>query len=107
MDRASDGQYRVSLNGTAQANLPKLAFDGASKKNKPDLQVGTAIYARIVTAARAMEPELSCQVLSGPKKDWVTGESLFGELKAGLVSRCSTGLAHRYVPSPVPPQLLQ
>ena len=97
MDRAADGQYRLSINGTAQANLPKLAFDGASKKNKPDLQVGTAVYARVASAARAMEPELSCQVLSGPKKDWVTGESLFGELKGGLVTRCSTGLAHRYV----------
>lgn len=97
MDRASDGTYRLSLHGTSEGLLPKLAFDGASKKNKPDLQIGSAVYARVAAAPRAMEPQLSCQVVNGPKKDWVTGESLFGELKGGLVTRCSSGLAQEYV----------
>lgn len=32
------------------------------------------------------------------KKDWVTGESVFGELKDGSIVHVSTGLARRCVP---------
>ena len=95
MDRHAEGSYRISLHGTCDALLHKLAFDGASKKNKPDLQIGSAVYCRIASASKFVEPQLSCQVLSGPKKDWVTGEALFGELKGGLVTRCSSGLANK------------
>ena len=95
MDRHAEGTYRISLHGTCDALLHKLAFDGASKKNKPDLKIGSAVYCRVSAASKFVEPQLSCQVLSGPKKDWVTGEALFGELQGGLVSRCSSGLANK------------
>ena len=32
-------------------------------------------------------------VASGPTKDWVTGQSLYGELKGGHVQKCSVNLA--------------
>ena len=89
--------YKVALHGTQAAQLPQLAFDGASKRNKPALVSGDVVFCRVVTATPFCEPELSCAVASGPAKDWVTGESLYGQLKGGLLTPCSIQLAHRYV----------
>lgn len=79
----------MDLHGTTPALLPLLAFEGASKRNKPNLSVGTLVFARVAEADKDVEPELSCQVAGGPKKDWVTGECVFGELKNGYVFQCS------------------
>ncbi|RYG54501.1 hypothetical protein EON66_07040 [archaeon] len=53
--------YRVKLHGSAVAMLPALAFDGASKRNKPSIPVGAPIFARVVSCPKSMDPELSCQ----------------------------------------------
>jgi len=37
----------------------------------------------------------SFTVTQGIKKDWMTGESTFGELKDGTVTRCSLGLCRQ------------
>ena len=55
------------------------------------------IYARVATANKFMHPELSCTVLNGVKKDWVTGQSIYGELHGGFNFVCTTGLARRYL----------
>lgn len=34
-------------------------------------------------------------VTQGVKKDWMTGESTFGELKGGTLTRCSLGLCRQ------------
>ncbi len=60
VDRTTDF-YRVRLHGTSTAQLPLLAFDGASKRNKPNLVSGTVIFARVAAVSKHMEPELSCQ----------------------------------------------
>ncbi|PWN35832.1 uncharacterized protein FA14DRAFT_134220 [Meira miltonrushii] len=68
--------YQVTLFNTfATANLPALSFEGATKRNKPNLRVGTLIYAQIVSAYKHAEIELTCV-------DAATGKSNgFGELK--------------------------
>ncbi|MCO5549667.1 hypothetical protein L7F22_003140 [Adiantum nelumboides] len=68
--------YQVTLFNTfATANLPALSFEGATKRNKPNLRVGTLIYAQIVSAHKHAEIELTCV-------DAATGKSNgFGELK--------------------------
>eukprot|EP01059_Diplonema_ambulator_P013555 TRINITY_DN24076_c0_g1_i1.p1 TRINITY_DN24076_c0_g1~~TRINITY_DN24076_c0_g1_i1.p1 ORF type:complete len:272 (+),score=85.21 TRINITY_DN24076_c0_g1_i1:33-818(+) len=79
------GAYQLDV-GTG--NLMKLgaeAFDGASKRIKPDLKIGATVYARVIQARPEIELEASCCSITGSKKDWVTGESLFGELKGGYV----------------------
>jgi exosome complex component RRP40 len=53
--------YRVKLNATTAAILPVLAFDGATKHNKPSLEVGSPVFARVATCSRYFECELSCQ----------------------------------------------
>lgn len=37
-----------------------LAFEGATKKQKPDVNVGDCVYAKLLNAHREMEPELVC-----------------------------------------------
>ena len=74
--------------------LPILAFDGATKRNHPNLGVGALVYARISKANRHLEPELSCMAESGIKKDWMTGEAQFGLLSDGTTFECSHALAN-------------
>ncbi len=76
-----------------------LAFDGATKRNRPALKVGSLVYARVSVANKFMDPELSCTMDHGPKKDWMTGESVYGELKSGFVFKANLALCRRYLDS--------
>lgn len=51
---------KVDIGSAEFASLSMLAFEGATKKQKPDVQVGDIIYARLLNAHREMEPELIC-----------------------------------------------
>jgi len=84
--------YRVDIGGTQYARLPSLSFEGASKRNRPNIPVGGLVYARVVVSNKDMETELSCTSIHF-KKDWVTGESFFGELSGGYCFKCSLSLA--------------
>jgi exosome complex component RRP40 len=89
-------EYRLHIGGPALASLPVLAFDGATKRNRPHLEVGALIYARVTLAHRDMEPEVSCAAPPGVgAKDWVTKESVFGELSGGYVFDCPPLLCRR------------
>lgn len=94
VERHGGEGYGVDLRGSARATLPALAFEGATKRNKPNLAVGSVVYSRVAVANRDMDPELSCiSPHSRSRKDWVTGETVFGELKGGYVFECSLSLA--------------
>ncbi|KAJ1968035.1 exosome non-catalytic core subunit rrp40 [Dimargaris xerosporica] len=75
--------YRVDIGSANAALLPVLAFEGATKRNRPNLTVGTPVYARITLANRDMEPEIECVNSSSGKADG------FGELTGGLITHCS------------------
>ncbi|KAI9598762.1 hypothetical protein BDF19DRAFT_431353 [Syncephalis fuscata] len=79
-------EYRVDIGGAHMAVLPGLAFEGATKKNRPNLKVGTLVYARVSLADKDMEPELECINPSTGR-----GEG-YGELTDGFMVTCS--LAH-------------
>jgi exosome complex component RRP40 len=82
-ERAGEN-YRVDINSPYSAVLNLIAFDGATKRNRPDLKPGSLVYARVLTVNRDMDPELTCMASNASqRKDWVTGLSLFGELKDG------------------------
>ena len=101
-DRHAD-EYRLQLGAAAPASLPVLAFDGATKRNRPHLEVGALVYARVVLAHRDMEPEASCAAPPGlGAKDWVTNESVFGELKGGHVFECPQALCRRLMGTDCP-----
>lgn len=84
-ERAGE-HYKVDINAPYNAILSLVAFDGASKRNRPDLKPGSLVYARVLTVNRDMDPELTCiSPSAAQRKDWVTGLSLFGELKDGYM----------------------
>lgn len=89
-------EYRLHIGAAHPASLPVLAFDGATRRNRPHLEVGALVYARVVLAHRDMEPECSCAAPPGVSaKDWVTKESVFGELSGGHLFHCPQLLCAR------------
>jgi exosome complex component RRP40 len=85
-------QFNIDIRAPFFAKLPVLAFEGATKANRPHLAVGALVYCRVVFADREAEPELTC-VCEGESKSWVTGAGPFGELKKGYVFEVSVGYA--------------
>jgi len=83
--RHSDS-YKVDIGMSVPASLPLLAFEGATRKNRPNLQVGSTVYARVTVAHKDMDPELTCVGSSGRSDG-------FGALNDGYLVRCGSGLA--------------
>lgn len=80
---------------TPQAILPQLAFEGASKKTRPQLKPNDLVYAKIVSANKNMEVELTCVNPSTGKSE---PEGL-GPITGGMVFDISIGLAARLLSS--------
>lgn len=80
--RSGEG-WRVDIGSAHPASLDGLAFEGATKRNKPNLKVGSLLYARVSLAHKDMEPELECFDAQTRKAEG------FGDLKGGFVTHCS------------------
>jgi exosome complex component RRP40 len=88
--------FRVDIGFAQPATLSNVGFDGAMRRNRPDLHPGDLVYARVIVAHKDMEPEITCLSAQGTqRKDWVTGQSVFGPLKGGYVTECSLALSRR------------
>ncbi|MCJ1401305.1 exosome non-catalytic core subunit rrp40 [Xylographa trunciseda] len=74
---------------TTVAQLPHLAFEGVSKKTRPQLSSGSLVYAKVTSASKHMDPEITCCNPSTGKSDGM------GELKEGMVFDVSLGFARR------------
>ncbi|GAB0091114.1 Exosome complex component RRP40 [Sergentomyia squamirostris] len=61
--------FRVDIGSSEPASLSYLAFEGATKRNRPDVHVGDILFARLLIASGDCEPELVCLDSSGLKKD--------------------------------------
>lgn len=85
MQRAtiSTSVWLSNKDGSQLAVLDSVEFNGATKRNKPNLKVGDLIYAKIASVNKFTAPVLTCKSKTC-KKDWTSGESTFGELKHGL-----------------------
>jgi len=88
--------FRINIGGSHPAMLNNLEFEGATKRNRPSFKPGAVVYARVTSIA--LDPILSCKL--GPKdvgvvsrKDWMTQEGLYGELKGGTLQKIPLGLA--------------
>ncbi|KAJ2723052.1 exosome non-catalytic core subunit rrp40 [Coemansia sp. Benny D115] len=93
--RHSEG-YRVDIGTAHDALLPMLAFEGATKRNKPNLAVGATVYARVAVANSLMDPEIECYNSHTGKSEG------YGELTSGFSFSCSLGLARRLLDSRAP-----
>ena len=83
--------YRVDIGSAHYGTLDALAFEGATKRSKPNLKIGSLLYARVSLAHKDMDPELECFDAQTRKADG------FGELKRGFVVRCSLRMCRKYV----------
>ena len=81
--------YKVDLGSSSPATLPLTGFEGTTKKNRPNLAIGDVVFARVSVANKDLEPELVC--LDGENRP-----DGFGEIKDGMLWRCSCDLARRY-----------
>lgn len=58
-DKGGDA-YGVDVGGAFPASLPALAFEGATRRNRPPLGKGDLVLARVVSANRDVDAELAC-----------------------------------------------
>jgi len=93
-ERYAEG-FKVDVGSAFPASLPALSFEGATKKNRPNLQVGSIVYARVVLANKDMEPEIAC--ISARNK-----AEGYGELLDGFVFKCSIGLTYKLLEDDCP-----
>ncbi|GAA5960148.1 hypothetical protein JCM3765_002486 [Sporobolomyces pararoseus] len=78
--RHSEG-FKVDIGSSQFASLDSLAFEGATKRNKPNLKIGTLVYGYLLPTPTFSEPELSCVDQTTQKS------SGFGELSGGFLIR--------------------
>lgn len=80
--------YRVDIGASDLACLPYLAFEGATKKNRPDVNVGDIVFAKLLNASKDYESELICVNSYGQKHK-------LGALNGGFVFDCSINLVRK------------
>ncbi|KAL3134986.1 hypothetical protein ABBQ32_007940 [Trebouxia sp. C0010 RCD-2024] len=90
--------FAVDIGGPFTASLPVLAFEGATRRNRPNLQVGDIVYARVTSADRDLDPVLACVDAQGKA-------SGFGQLKEGYLITSNTHYARRLLSRPPCPVL--
>jgi exosome complex component RRP40 len=74
--------YRVNILANKEASLNSIDFEGATRKSKPNLNVGDVVFARVEKENKYSNVTLTCKSLTN-SKGWSTGESTYGELKGG------------------------
>ena len=72
-----------------------LAFEGVTRRNRPNLKEGDLIYCRIDMADRDLQPTVTCMDATGRAAG-------FGHLHGGYVIECSTAYARTLVSQPPP-----
>ncbi|KAI8865713.1 hypothetical protein GQ42DRAFT_129171 [Ramicandelaber brevisporus] len=82
--------FKVDIGSAQSATLSAMAFEGATKRNRPNLAIGAVVYGRITAAQKDLEPEMECVNPATSKADG------FGELSDGFVmTRVSLSLCRR------------
>jgi len=76
----SDG-YRVDIGAPHPASLDALAFEGATKRTKPNLKIGAVVYARVSLASNHTDTEIECLNPTNQRADG------FGEMTGGMLVR--------------------
>ena len=74
--------YRVNILASREASLNSVDFEGATRKTKPNLNVGDIIFAKVEKDNKYSNAILTCKNPNN-SKGWSSGESTYGELKGG------------------------
>ncbi|WAR23428.1 EXOS3-like protein [Mya arenaria] len=89
--------FRVDIGGSEMASLSYLSFEGATKRNRPDVKVGDLVYAKLLVANKDMEPELVCIDSAGRS----SGLGVIGR-DGGFLHSCSLNLTRKILSSDCP-----
>ncbi|NXP49541.1 EXOS3 protein, partial [Heliornis fulica] len=81
--------FKLDVGGSEQASLSYLAFEGATKRNRPNVQVGDLIYGQFLVANKDMEPEMVCVDSNGRS----SGMGIIGQ--DGFLIKVSLGLIRK------------
>lgn len=84
--------FVVDIGAPFPALLPQLSFEGATKRNRPNLKPGDAVYARVLSASRDLEPVLTCTDAAGQA-------SGLGQLKEGMMATVDSATARKLLGS--------
>jgi hypothetical protein len=76
IDEKGGDYYMVNVFSGTHCVLNRLSFEGATKRNKPELKRGDVVYARVTSFAEGGDMEISCIYPGAIKKDWTTGETV-------------------------------
>ncbi|XP_033103558.1 exosome complex component RRP40-like [Anneissia japonica] len=90
LQKAGD-TFVVDVGGSVAASLSYLAFEGATKRNRPNVQIGDIVYGRLLVANKDMEPEMVC-IDGGGKGD---GLGVINRSRGGYMFKCSLGLVRK------------
>lgn len=87
--------YKIDINTYANALLNTIDFEGASKKNKPNLNNGDLVFAKVYKTNKFDAPLVTC--ISGNGKSWSSGEAEFGPVKSGHLFKVPLKYVQLYV----------
>lgn len=59
--------FKIDIGSSDEASLSYLAFENATKKNRPLINVGDVVFAKLLVASKEMEAELVCVDSHGKK----------------------------------------
>nr|CAB3244001.1 exosome complex component RRP40-like [Phallusia mammillata] len=82
--------YKVDIGSSDQALLNFLSFEGASKRNRPNLSPGDVVFGKLAIANKHMEPEMTCVDVNGK----ANGMGLVDD-KYGILFQTSLNLARK------------
>ena len=91
--------YQIDINDRFTALLQYYDFEGATKRNRPHLETGSLIFAKVKSSNPCMNAVLTCSS-SHNKKSWSSGEAEYGPLQKGYLSDCSVPLCQFLLSGP-------
>eukprot|EP00039_Didymoeca_costata_P007379 m.99086 g.99086 ORF g.99086 m.99086 type:complete len:222 (+) comp13662_c0_seq2:140-805(+) len=89
--------FAVDIGLSRPAILPILSFEGATKRNRPNFNIGDTVYARVSFTSKFLEAELTCMNAQGKSGG-------LGKLSGGYLLHCSLAACRRFL-SPSAPVL--
>ena len=88
----------MDIRGSQPALLNTLAFENATKRNRPELKQGDLVYARIDRCHLDLEPELTCVDKNGKAAG-------YGPLKEGFMFESTSQHVLKLRRRPLPPEV--
>ena len=76
--------YKLDIGSSHESILNSIDFEGATKKTKPNLNIGDAVFCKVSNVNKFNNSSLTCKS-DDNKKTWSTGESTFGVLNGGKI----------------------